>query len=241
MPFRSRRAVPDHLAVEVDGVRLEALLRLNPRARRITLRVDHVHRRAIVTAPAPRHVARAERLLRDHAGWLRQRLDALPDAMPFADGGTVPLRGRPHVIRVDGDLARATILDDAIMAPSDPARLCAAMEEALRAEARADLAEASARHAKTIDVTFNRIRIGDPARRWGSCSTSGTLSFSWRLVLAPPAVLDYVAAHEVAHLREMNHGPRFWAHVAALCPDWKTHSAWLKANGQRLHAVGRAS
>lgn len=227
--------------MDVDGVAVEALVRLNPRARRITLRVDHTRRHAVLTAPAKRHLGRAERLLRENAVWLSETLSSLPQAAPFLDGAAIPLRGEPHTIRHDPGRRTSTVADDVIQVGGARDGLSARVEAFLRAEARADLARAAERHAAALDVAFTRIRIGDPARRWGSCSTSGTVSFSWRLVLAPPAVLDYVAAHEIAHLREMNHGPRFWAHVAALCPEWRVHSAWLKANGPSLHAVGRRS
>ena len=218
---------------------VEALVRFNPRARRITLKVDHTRRRAVLTAPAKRHLRRAERLLRDNAGWLSRNLAALPKAVPFADGAVVPVRGAPHTIRHGPGLGRGRVQDGTIAVGGDPSALSARVEALLREAARADLSEASARHAEALSVAFVRIRIGDPMRRWGSCSTSGTISYSWRLILAPPPVLDYVAAHEVAHMREMNHGPRFWAHVEALCPRWRDESAWLKANGPALHAVGR--
>ena len=220
---------------------VEALVRFNPRARRITLKVDHTRRRAILTAPARRHLRRAERLLRENAGWLSRNLAALPKAAPFADGAVVPVRGAAHTIRHEAGLGRGCVRDGIVAVRGDPSALPARVEALLREAARDDLTQASLRHADALGVAFARMRIGDPMRRWGSCSTSGTISYSWRLVLAPPPVLDYVAAHEVAHMREMNHGPRFWAHVEALCPRWQDESAWLKANGPTLHAVGRAA
>jgi predicted metal-dependent hydrolase len=95
------------------------------------------------------------------------------------------------------------------------------------------------RHAEKLGVKPSRITVRDTASRWGSCSSARTLSFSWRLILAPDFVLDYVVAHEVAHLREMNHSPRFWAHVKALVGDERPHRAWLRAEGAKLHAFGR--
>ena len=108
----------------------------------------------------------------------------------------------------------------------------------LKREARADLIAAAARHAAALGVAIGRVSIKDTTSRWGSCSASGDLSFSWRLVLAPPYVLDYLAAHEVAHRREMNHGPRYWENVARLFPDYKRAEAWLKAHGATLHRYG---
>ena len=109
----------------------------------------------------------------------------------------------------------------------------------LRSQARGDLTAAVSDHAATIGAEINALRIGDAKSRWGSCTRRGVLSFSWRLILAPPFVLDYLAAHEVAHLAEMNHGPAFWRLVARLNPDLETARAWLKTHGPDLHAVGR--
>jgi predicted metal-dependent hydrolase len=108
----------------------------------------------------------------------------------------------------------------------------------LRTEVRRDIAVSVAKHAKALDCTPKRIAVRDQATRWGSCSTSGTLSFSWRLIFAPPFVLDYVAAHEVAHMREMNHGPRFWRLVKEAAPATQKARIWLKTHGAELHRFG---
>ncbi len=238
MPFPRRAPVPEALTVEVEGRPVTARLRLDPRAKRITLRVDQTRREAVVTAPARRHVGRAERLLAENGLWLSRLLAELPEPMPFRDGATIPLRGEAHRIGIDDGALKPTVAGEAIRLPGPADTLSARMAAWLRAEARRDLGEASQRHAARLGVGYARMRVGDPTRRWGSCSTSGTLSYSWRLILAPPSVLDYVAAHEVAHLREMNHGPAFWAHVADLRPDYREPSDWLKAHGAALHAVG---
>ncbi len=108
----------------------------------------------------------------------------------------------------------------------------------LRAEVRKDVGDSVSKHAKTLECAPKRIAIRDQATRWGSCSTSGTLSFSWRLIFAPPFVLDYVAAHEVAHLREMNHGPRFWRLVRDAVPYMQKARGWLRVHGAELHRFG---
>ena len=94
-----------------------------------------------------------------------------------------------------------------------------------------------ARHSATLGVKAKSITMRDTTSRWGSCSSSGALNFSWRIIMAPPEVLDYLAAHEVAHLREMNHSDRFWALVAETCPNFEAHKAWLRTHGTGLHAV----
>jgi predicted metal-dependent hydrolase len=108
----------------------------------------------------------------------------------------------------------------------------------LRREAKHDLQAASRRYAEALGLTFQRVTVRDQSSRWGSCSTTGMLSFSWRLILAPSRVLDYLAAHEVAHLVEMNHSPKFWRLVRRICPDHETAKAWLDAHGADLHRYG---
>jgi len=108
----------------------------------------------------------------------------------------------------------------------------------LRREAKRDLEAASLRHAGALGVAIRRLTVRDQSSRWGSCSTTGMLSFSWRLILAPSPVLNYLAAHEVAHLVEMNHSARFWRVVERLCPDHGHAKAWLDAHGSDLHRYG---
>lgn len=111
----------------------------------------------------------------------------------------------------------------------------------LRAQAKAELTERTHYHAANLGCRPTRISVRDQTTRWGSCSSNGTISFSWRLIFAPAYVLDYVAAHEAAHLREMNHGPRFWRLVRETMPDMQRARSWLKQNGAELHRFGAAS
>ena len=112
------------------------------------------------------------------------------------------------------------------------------VQDFLKTEALKDYRRHVAVHSAALGVKPGAIRLRDGKSRWGSCSSTGTLSFSWRLILAPPDVLDYLVAHEVAHLKEMNHGPRFWTHVALLCPHYKRHRQWLRSEGTRLWCYG---
>jgi predicted metal-dependent hydrolase len=159
------------------------------------------------------------------------------------EGSTIPLRGIPHVVRLSG-VARGTVrtaLDASGVAilhlPGSPEHAARRLADHLKAIARADLHAAVSRHSAAIGVVPARIRLKDTTSRWGSASTSGTLSFSWRLALAPPFVLDYLAAHEVAHLREMNHSSRFWAICRRLAPRTDEARAWLKRHGAELHRL----
>jgi predicted metal-dependent hydrolase len=181
-----------------------------------------------------------------HGGWIAARLRRLPVAVPFRHGTMVPIRGLDH--RIDHRRgARGTVWSE--IAPDGVGLLCVAGEaphvgrrvaDHLKREAKRDLEAASRRYAARLGIAVKRVSIRDQASRWGSCSATGVLSYSWRLILAPPFVLDYLAAHEVAHLIEMNHSPRFWRTVLGICPDTRRAKAWLDAHGAELHRYGAA-
>jgi predicted metal-dependent hydrolase len=124
-----------------------------------------------------------------------------------------------------------------IIVPGDPKFVSRRLLDFLKKQARSELENAVARHSIALNVRAKQIRITDTTSRWGSCSTTRTLSFSWRIIMAPPEVLDYLAAHEVAHLREMNHSDRFWNLVRDICPEMDIHKTWLRRHGAKLHAV----
>ena len=155
----------------------------------------------------------------------------------------VPVRGVLHRIAHEPGCRTPVSIETAAPAPmlrvgGDLRHLSRRLADWLAKEARADLQAAVSRHTDTLGLSYRRIVVRDQKSRWGSCSTTGTLSFSWRLVMAPPHVLDYVAAHEVAHLREMNHGRGFWRLVEQLCPGFETSRRWLRTYGARLHRYG---
>lgn len=216
-----------------------ALKRLKS-SRRFTLRVRAASRDVLLTIPSRSSLASAREFAERHAAWIGARLSRLPRPVAFAPGERLPLRGVEHTI-VHAPQARGVVW---IETRAEGALLCVAGEaphvarrvaDFLRREAKRDLEAAVVRHALRAGVTPRRITLRDTASRWGSCSTNANLNFSWRLILAPPFVLDYVVAHEVAHLRQMNHGPRFWALVRELVEDIDLPQAWLSKNGPVLH------
>ncbi|MDE3029112.1 MAG: M48 family metallopeptidase, partial [Paracoccaceae bacterium] len=173
---------------------------------------------------------------REKEAWIRAALAARPVGRAVAMGGTVPIEGVECTIRPG--TGRAPRLEGgALLVPGDTARAGARVAAYLKVLARARLQEACDRHASALGRGYSGLTLRDTKSRWGSCSADGALMFSWRLVMAPPAVLDYVAAHEVAHLAEMNHSARFWAKVARLMPEYEGPRAWLKRHGQELHSV----
>jgi hypothetical protein len=242
--FFRRPSVPPTIEVIVDQVVYPVRLRRHRQARRYTLRVQAASREAVLTMPLRGSVREARSFAQKHAHWIAARIARIPAAAPFSHGATVPLRGEAH--RIDhraGARGTAWLEADA----GGEKRLCVAghaphvarrVGDFLKREAKRDLEAASRRAAERLGVAIRRVSVRDQASRWGSCSSTGVLSYSWRLIMAPPFVLEYLAVHEVAHLVEMNHSPRFWRLVRDVYPDAARAKAWLDANGRDLHRYG---
>jgi len=235
---------PQSIEVAFDQAVYAVRLRRHPQARRYTLRIHAASREVVLTLPPRGSLREARAFAERHGAWIAARLGRLPAAVPFADGTVVPLRGVDHRI-AHRRAARGTVWRE-LGADGTPL-LCVAGEtphvgrrvaDYLKREAKRDLEAATRSYAQKLGVTVRRVSIRDQSSRWGSCSTSGVLSYSWRLILAPPFVLDYLAAHEVAHLLEMNHSPRFWRTVLRVCPDARCAKVWLDAHGAGLHRYG---
>ncbi len=230
-----------HTSLTIDGTTVPVTLRRNARARRFILRLDKAGDGVVVTLPPRASQGAALRFAADHAGWIsRQRRRQAPPAV-FCDGAVIPLRGEMHTVR-HCSRSRGTVRREAsppeLWVAGRPEHLPRRLHDWLKQQARRDLNAASEHYAAAMRLRFARISIRDQSTRWGSCSTNSNLSYNWRLILAPPFVLDYVAAHEVAHLREMNHSPRFWHLVGQHCPHTDRARAWLKSNGRDLHRYG---
>jgi len=223
-------------------------VRRHPGARRLTLRVSRTRRAVIVTMPVQCDLGEAGSFLSRNIAWVRERLDSLPHPVPFCDGALMPLRGEFHRLVFTGQREPGRVVQrDPVCLGLPELRVSGRIEHAGRrmrdwlfAEARRDLDARVVVHARHLGVAPKRIVVRDQATRWGSCSTTGVLSFSWRLILAPARILDYVAAHEVAHLAEMNHGASFWALVARTMPSMKEAKGWLQLYGLDLHRYGPA-
>jgi len=234
---RSRAAVvPEVVAVDRD---LELAVRVNRRARRISLKVDPAYDRAVLVLPSPRALHDGLRFAESRSPWLRAELAKLAPRVAFADGAVLPYRGAPHAVRHRPGARGAVWCEDGeIRVAGRLEHLSRRVGDWLKAEARLALSDRAIDFAGRIERRIGRIGVRDPKSRWGSCAPDGSLSFSWRLVLAPPSVLDYVVAHEVAHLVEANHGPGFWALVANLHPNHMADRRWLKRHGATLHRYG---
>ncbi len=211
----------------------------NPRARRITLRLEGLS--GGVRLVLPKRTPLREGLdFAAHMGeWIIDQLDALPIKVPFEPGAVIPVLGEAHVIRRTV-LPRRGVrrANGTIWVPGPPDRLPSRVGAYLKAEARRETTQRAQVMAESIAARAGRISIRDMTSRWGSCGNDGRLSFSWRLILAPRPILDYVVAHEIAHLKELNHGPRFWRLVARLTPEVAGPRQWLRDHGEELQRYG---
>ena len=227
--------------LEIDG--LSVRLTVNPRARRVSLRIDRARREAVAVAPSARRLTDAAAFARHRRAWIGERLAALPADRGL--GEPLEVFGAPWRLTPDGRRPRLILADDGA-----PSRLTgcglgvvdgqlvarAVKREVIRVfRARAEV------HCRALNVDAPPVSIMDARTRWGSCTAArpgrpASIRISWRLALAPFEVADYVVAHECAHLIEANHGPRFWALVRRLVGDEARHRAWLRAKGARLHA-----
>lgn len=214
----------------------------NERARRLTLRIDAGGRGLRVTVPPGLRQGEVEKFLDRHRGWLEQRLAQVPERPQVRPGIKIPLRGVPHlIVHEPGSRGTVEIARDAtgpiLIVRGDRLHLPRRLADFLKREARREIEPLVARHTAAVGRKAKAIRYKDTTSRWGSCTSEGVLSFSWRIMMTPPKVIDYLVAHEVAHLKEMNHGPQFWQLCRELCPDTDRCKAWLKRNGGALQAI----
>ncbi|RBI74051.1 M48 family peptidase [Roseovarius sp. TE539] len=221
----------DHVLQGIPPVALT--LRRSSRARRMSLRISGLDGRVTLTVPPGTSEREALDFARSKAEWLRGRLAGVPVQQVVRPGMKVPVEGQPRQV-AQGEGRGIYLIGDEILLPRGDAQ-GRRLRAWFRTLARERLSRASDRHAANLGLDYSRITLRDTRSRWGSCTSAGALMYSWRLIMAPPDVLDYVAAHEVAHLGEMNHSARFWRLVAQLRPDFETQRRWLHRNGADLH------
>lgn len=248
--LRSRRRQPvqpvrkQTLAIEVGARSVALTMRRDARASRIRLRIDPTTASLVLTLPQRATTENGLSFVESQMNWITKRLDALPLAVPFVPGALVPLLGEEHRIRLESGHRAGVRREQAAVVPEIvvggrledvPGRV----EAWLREEAKRILSERSRLKADRLGRPLGRVAVRDTRTRWGSCSSTGNLSFCWRLIMAPAHVLDYVAAHEVAHLSVRDHSPAFWRTVAALTHDVEGARAWLLRHGSTLVRYGQ--
>ncbi|AHK42873.1 MULTISPECIES: SprT family zinc-dependent metalloprotease [Ensifer] len=246
-PSFTRRRIPPAPVdttreIEVAGKMLPLTIRQNSRATRMTLRIEPGGRALKLTVPQGLADREVNAFLNRHQGWLMTKLARFSGESQLEEGGSILIRGIAHRIERSGKIRGLTeaiiVGEDAILRVSGgEEHLRRRIVDFLKKEARHDLDRLVAVYAGRIGRRPKSLSLKDTRSRWGSCSADGALSFSWRIVMAPPKVIAYLAAHEVAHLQEMNHGPQFWALCEKLCPDTNDAKRWLRRNGTMLHAI----
>ena len=228
-----------HELLKIDGRMLEVRVRLNPRARRMIVKVNPATGEISVTAPTRRGLSAALDFARGEREWIAGQLAKAPGPVALCVGAEIPLQGVMHEVRAAARGPAPVWADDGVIwVRGDGAYAPRRILDFLKREARKALEARVLDHAARLGVKPSRITVRDTLSRWGSCSSARALSFSWRLIMAPDFVLDYVVAHEVAHLREMNHSPRFWAHVKGLIAEMKAAQTWLRTHGRDLQRYG---
>ncbi len=209
-------------------------LRTSARAKRLSLRVSRLDGTVNLTVPSRAKDREVRDFLSDREAWIRKHLATVsPLQVPTFDQ-SFPYLGRDVTLRA-ADVRRPMLDEDDLILPTGEDRLAARLVAFLKTRAREELAAACDRHSGILCKPYGKLTLRDTRSRWGSCTSAGDLMFSWRLIMAPPEVLDYVAAHEVAHLREMNHSAAFWDLCSQLYPQTKQARGWLKSNGSALH------
>ncbi len=213
---------------------IDVILRRSARAKRLSLRMSQLDGRVTLTLPNKVPESQGMAFLREKETWLRSHLSKRDVDVAVALGTQIPVEG--EMLRIEPGSGRSLQRSDgALRVPGPEDRVAARVKGWLRTLARDRLAEACDEYAQRLGRPYDRLTLRDTRSRWGSCTHDGGLMFSWRLILADREILDYVAAHEVAHLAEMNHSPAFWAQVERIYGDWKPARTWLRENGAALH------
>ncbi len=238
MQYRNGQRLPP------EAVGVPARLSVNPRARRLSIRIDGRAGEAVLVAPSERKLAEVVAFARTKAAWMRERLAERPDGAPLEPGAVIPLYGRPTRLVAVGGAGAARLIDGPdgpfIQSGGEGEAFARRVENLFKRLARQVLIERTEHHLHTLGQRPVKVSIADTKSRWGSCSPHNrSIRYSWRVIMAPPAVADYLAAHEVAHLVHADHSPAYWSVVQRLVGDHRPFRKWLRDHGAGLHAVGR--
>jgi predicted metal-dependent hydrolase len=241
IPLLQKR-FPPATEVRIDGEPVAVAVKVSTRARSYRLSLPHGSG-PVLTVPKYGRWGEARAFLDRHTEWLASRIEMSVKPVAFVRGAIVPLRGVDHRIVPTGRVRGVVEVGEhdgelALLVPGAPEHRARRLTDWLRAEAHRDLEKRVKVHARALGVEVKSIVMRSQSTRWGSCSSSGKLNFNWRLILAPPFVLDYVAAHEVAHLVEMNHSNKFWRVVERALPSMARGRDWLKVHGRELMVYG---
>lgn len=222
----------------IDSKPVPIRIRKRKTSRRMVIRYQPLHEYIGLTLPRYATIRQGLDFIRSKQEWIAQEVRMHAQKIPFEDGSSIPVLGQLQTLRYTGGRGVVFAEHDSIMVPGDAEFMARRVREWLKKAAQRHIACLAHEKAAELGVTITHIALRDTRSLWGSCNNAGRLSFSWRLVFAPPEVLDYVVCHEVAHLKELNHSKRFWEHVASLCPHWQTSRRWLSNYGGQLYRYG---
>jgi predicted metal-dependent hydrolase len=241
MSLLKPHSTPADPVIEIAGRDVPLRLVRNKRAKRLILRVEHSTGEVVVVGPSDRSLRKALQFAEKERAWIETSLAKVPHRLPFEPGASFPFQGQTSVI-VHTPQARRGILYDAslgvLFVSGDREFVPRRVQDWLKARARETLTAHVKTYTDHLNIEMPKVSIRDTTTRWGSCSPMRTLSFSWRLILADPVILSYVAAHEVAHLTHMNHSKVFWSLVEELFGPYDAEETWLKVSGSELHRYG---
>lgn len=214
------------------------VIRKHPKSRRMVIRYQPLQHHLCLTLPRYVSIRQGLHFVEEKRAWIERQIDEQPEHIPFTDGQVIPFHGTDYTLTHKGGRGVISIEDEKILVPGDKQFMERRVREWLKEKAREEITALAKKDAALIGKKIKKITVRDTSSRWGSCSHDGSLSFSWRLILAPDYVLKYLVSHEVAHLAELNHSPAFWAIVKELCPEYDQARRWLKTYGQRLYSYG---
>jgi predicted metal-dependent hydrolase len=232
----------ENFTLELAGKAIPVKVRRHAASRNFTLRVTDLGETVTLTLPKRSRLKDARAFVERHSHWLENKLAKVPQKIPFQNGAIIPYQGVPHQISHRPHQRGTVWVEEAdmplICVAGQAEHLPRRLTYWLKKQAKHTLTTACKHYTQKLGMPYRSLTLRDPTSRWGSCTSVGGLSFSWRLILAPPHVLEYLAAHEVAHLKELNHSPQYWAIVQQLKPDFETAQDWLKLHGSSLHRYG---
>lgn len=224
-------------SITLDGEPIPVIVRKHPRSRRMVIRYQPRTQTLSLTLPRQVSLRQGLSFVEERRGWIAEQRRAHPALPALADGSVLTILGRDYVLRSQSGRGVARLEGGEFIVPGDPQFLKRRVQDFLKALARREITAQAWAQAARLGKKIRRIGLRDTTSHWGSCNAAAHLSFSWRLVLAPREVLEYVVCHEVAHLVHLNHSPAFWKTVEALCPGHAEARRWLKTHGARLHGL----
>ncbi len=216
---------------------LPIVIRRHRASRRIVIRYRPLDHSLRLTLPRHATIRQGLRFIEEKQSWIAAQVKARPKKAPLGHGQAISVLGKPYTLSHSGGRGVVHIEGETIIVPGAEEFIARRVKDWLIATARAEITRLAHEKAALLNKKIRRISLRDTTSHWGSCSHDGGLSFSWRLALAPYEALDYVVCHEVAHLAELNHSPKFWAIVEALCPDYRRWRQWIKQNGSELYGL----